>query len=90
MRQPLIDILKPYAAVAALCAAGSVALYIEVPAVLGFLDDLLANHAILLGSWLFLAAAGADYVLTTIYRKIRFAEVGAKSAAQLSISRGDV
>lgn len=87
MHQPLSQIIKPYAIVAALCVLASVGLHRWLPSALLFLDNLLTKHPILIGSWLALSAAGVDYTITTAYRKLRFAEVGAKSAAQLHISR---
>lgn len=87
MHQPLSQIIKPYAIVAALCVLASVGLHCWLPSALLFLDNLLTEHPILIGSWLALSAAGVDYTITTAYRKLRFAEVGAKSAAQLHISR---
>lgn len=88
MPQTFSQIIKPYAIVAALCILASVGLHLWLPSALRFLDNLLTEHPILTGSWLTLSAAGVDYAITTAYRKLRFAEVGAKSAAQLHISRG--
>ncbi|MCI3973121.1 hypothetical protein CFB48_12465 [Burkholderia sp. AU33647] len=87
MPQTLSQLIKPYAIVAALCILASVGLHLWLPSALLFLDNLLTEHPILTGSWLALSAAGVDYAITTAYRKLRFAEVGAKSAAQLHISR---
>ena len=87
MRQPLTHIIRPYAAVAVLCVVVAVALNAEAPAVLNLLDALLTDDTIMFGGWMALAAAGADYAVTTVHRKLRLGEVGAKSAAQLHISR---
>ncbi|KWB49156.1 hypothetical protein WL35_07920 [Burkholderia ubonensis] len=88
MHQTLSQLIKPYAAVAALCILASAGLHLWSPSALLVLDNLLTEHPVLTGSWLALSAAGVDYAITTAYRKLRFAEVGAKSAAQLHISRG--
>ncbi|WP_287878079.1 hypothetical protein [Aquitalea sp.] len=87
MHQTLSQIIKPYAIVAALSILVSAGLHFWFPSALRFLDNLLTEHPIFAGSWLALSAAGVDYAITTVYRKLRFAEVGAKSAAQLHISR---
>jgi hypothetical protein len=72
---------------AALIAIGGVVLQLKAPAIVSFLDNLLTAHVILFGAWLALAAAGVDYAAVTLHRKLRMGEVGAKSAAQLHISR---
>jgi hypothetical protein len=87
MQRPLTHILVPYAVSAALCGAGAVALQLKFPAFLSFLDDMLTTHTVMFGAWLALAAAGADFAIVTFHRKLRLGEVGAKSAAQLHISR---
>jgi hypothetical protein len=87
MRQSPALILLPYAVTAALIAFGGVVLQFKVPALMAFLDNLLTEHVILTGAWFALAAAGVDYALVTLHRKLRMSEVGAKSAAQLHISR---
>jgi hypothetical protein len=88
MRQPISHVIQPYAFVAVLCFAGAIALHVEAPTVLNLVDSLLTEHTVMFGAWLALSAAGADYVITTLHRKLRLGEVGAKSAAQLHISRG--
>ncbi|PQV45823.1 hypothetical protein [Paraburkholderia sp. BL21I4N1] len=86
MVQTSLFLLLPYALSALLSIAGSMALYASTPALTQCLDVVLTEHTLMFGSWLALAAAGADYTLTTLYRKLRMREVGAKSAAQLHLS----
>lgn len=87
MQSRLLHLLLPYAIAAMVCAVVAVALQCKRPNLLSFMDDLLTTHTIMFGAWLALAAAGADYALVTLHRKIRLGEVGAKSAAQLHIFR---
>jgi hypothetical protein len=87
MRQSFFSFLIPFAIVAVICITAAIGLHYSAPKLLLFLDALLTDHTIFVGIWLSLSAAGLDYTITTAYRKLRFAEVGAKSAAQLNISR---
>ncbi|CAJ5016882.1 hypothetical protein [Burkholderia cenocepacia] len=86
MRHPFASFFLPYVVMAALIAACGVMLELHAPAVVSVLDDLLTGHVMLFGAWLALAAAGVDYVLVTLHRKLRMGEVGAKSSAQLHLS----
>jgi hypothetical protein len=86
MRQSPASILLPYALTAAFITFGGVVLQLKVPTLVAFLDNLLTGHVILAGAWFALAAAGVDYALVTLHRKLRMGEVGAKSAAQLHLS----
>jgi hypothetical protein len=84
---PVLQILLPYVTVGLLCVIGSAWLHASAPAIHGLAFALLAEHTVLMGFWLLLAAAGIDFVLATCWRKLRMSEVGAKSAAQLDIWR---
>lgn len=87
MRQSPSLILLPYAVAAALIAFGGVVLQLKVPGLIAFLNNLLTDHVVLAGAWFALSAAGVDYTAVTLHRKLHMSEVGAKSAAQLHISR---
>lgn len=77
----------PYAFIGAMSVATTIGIHYWMPSTLLFLDTVLAEYPVFVGSWLILFAAGVDHAVTMTYRKLRFAEVGAKSAAQLHISR---
>jgi len=87
MLKSLCLFLMPYAFFAAMSTAAVIGLYRWSPKLVLIFDSLLTEHPISLGVWFLLSVAGLDNLITTAYRKLRFAEVGAKSAAQLSISR---
>lgn len=87
MRQPTVQIILPYVVTAALIAFSGVMVQLKVPGLIAFLDNLLKAHIVMAGAWFALATAGVDYAIVTLHRKLRMGEVGAKSAAQLHISR---
>jgi hypothetical protein len=76
----------PYLISAALAVSGAMALHAWHPALLMLADSLLNDHTVMFCAWIALALAGLDYVLTTIYLRLRLGGVGDKSAAQLFIA----
>jgi hypothetical protein len=76
----------PYLVFAVLAVSGAMALYAWHPALLRLADSLLSDHTFIFCVWLGLALAGLDYVLMTIYLRLRLGGVGDKSAAQLFIA----
>ena len=61
--------------------------YNKYPELVYFIYYLFSYKYVLIGSWLFFAVLGVDYLLTSIINSVGYRNVGQKSAAQLSLSK---
>ena len=72
---------------AILCVTFWLFLYSKNPQIVDFINHLFSTKYWLIGSWLFFAVIGIDYIITSSLNTIGYRNVGQKSAAQYSLNR---
>ena len=62
-------------------------IYLKNPQLVDFVNYLFSRRYVFVGSWLFFAVIGIDYLITSVVNSVGYRNVGQKSAAQYSLNR---